>query len=116
MAKSCSAVRVTRSRAAITTVPRQPRHSSAIHTAPRCAASRPVTTAGLTISATEWLNTEVEFARPRILSSAILLNIVLPYPSHIKDHCALKLQQREQEDHEMMTREAVGKEQHLEGP
>src|SRR5580704_718115 len=60
--RSCSAVRVTRSRAAIATVPRQPRHSSATHTAPRCAASRLVTMAGLTISVNDWENPEIEFA------------------------------------------------------
>src|ERR1700738_3662674 len=73
MAKSCSVVTVTRSRAAMATVPRQQRHSRSIHMAPRCAASRLVTTAGLTISAIDWLKPEIECARPRILSSARLL-------------------------------------------
>ena len=55
------------------TMPRELRLSSAINTPSRCTAIRLVTMAGQTISVNEEANPEIEFARPRILSSARLL-------------------------------------------
>ena len=55
-------------------VPTQKRHSSTIHIAAAPAAMKPVTMAGEAMKPSEKAKPEIEFARPRILSSARLLS------------------------------------------
>src|SRR5207237_8486616 len=55
-------------------VPTQKRHTSTIHIAAAPAAMKPVTMAGEAMKPSEKAKPEIEFARPRILSSERLLS------------------------------------------